>query len=147
MPAGGTADDEAGRHQLIGGATGGCGAQRDLGWLAPYFGMELLDSDACRCRGVDIADERLVLSPGDVLRPQRRGSRWPSASTRIRLRGRLPRRYRHQQAPGLDRLQCSSAAGECAVLLEKEPGGHPRQPVADDAQGGQIDAETLIADH
>lgn len=49
---------------------------------------------------------------------------------------------------GLDPAQRSSAAGgdRCAVLLE-EPGGRPRQPVADDAQGGQIDAETLIADH
>ncbi|CKR03045.1 Uncharacterised protein [Mycobacterium tuberculosis] len=114
--------------------------------------MELLDSDACcRCRGVDIADERLVLEhPGDtVLRPQRR--RQPLAVRVDQEEFDFVADYRVDAGiskRGLDPAQCSSAAGgdRCAVLLE-EPGGRPRQPVADDAQGGQIDAETLIADH
>ena len=49
---------------------------------------------------------------------------------------------------GLDSAQRSAAAhgNGCAVLLE-ECGGRPRQPVADDAQSRQVDAEALIADH
>ncbi|COV62236.1 Uncharacterised protein [Mycobacterium tuberculosis] len=120
--------------------------------VGTVFGMELLDSDACcRCRGVDIADERLVLEhPGDtVLRPQRR--RQPLAVRVDQEEFDFVADYRVDAGiskRGLDPAQCSSAAGgdRCAVLLE-EPGGRPRQPVADDAQGGQIDAETLIADH
>ena len=47
----------------------------------------------------------------------------------------------------LDPAQRSAAAhvGRCAVLFE-ECGGRPRQPVVDDAQCGQVDANALIAD-
>ena len=75
VAAGGTADDEPGQCQLIGGGHRCQRRQRDLELVGPVLGMELLDPDTGRrCRGVDVADEGLVLEHTGkaVLRPQRR---------------------------------------------------------------------------
>lgn len=95
--------------------------------------MELLDSDACcRCRGVDIADERLVLEhPGDtVLRPQRR--RQPLAVRVDQEEFDFVADYRVDAGiskRGLDPAQCSSAAGGTGVpSCSKNPAGAHANP-------------------
>ncbi len=114
--------------------------------------MELLDPDTGRRgRGVDVANERLVLehSHEAVLRPQRGRQPATVRADQKKLdfvadRG-LEARFRER---GLDPAQRSPGARRngCAVLLEKR-GGRPRQPVTDRPQGRQVDAEALIADH